>query len=261
MTADQVDFAALHSALANRLSKSGSAAEFVLIGQTMELLLDKKASAMKQWNTEITLGTISTICASASRMAEEVRTSPRTYAWLCRLVEVIIKRHRLRLEGHFHLLVTALQSLLRLLIAPWAGSTPATAAAAVSQDTTTSLLAAHQRRQAAVFARLLTLTCEPSVASVTRGQAPGALDSAVDAAKRSAGQHMYLVLMLYIKLQLECPVPRVVREALQPGVYSILDITTMEGRRILNEAVDGSGRAIFRELYKQYVKFGKWSGV
>ncbi|KAK7737764.1 hypothetical protein SLS53_006384 [Cytospora paraplurivora] len=252
-TADKVDFAALQSVLANRLPKSGSAAEFVLISQTLELLLDKKASAMKQWNTELTLSTVSTICASASRTAEEVRASPRTYIWLCRLVEVIIKRHRLRLEGHFHLLVTALQSLLRLLIVPWASTTP--------QNTTTASPFSLERKQAAVFSRLLTLVCEPSVASVTRGQAPGALDSAVDAAKRSAGQHMYLVLMLYIKLQLERPVPRVVREALQPGVYSILDITTPEGRRIINEAVDGSGRAIFREMYKQYDKFGKWSGV
>ena len=223
----------------------------MLIGQTMELLLDKKASSMKQWNTEVTLSTISTISTSASRMTEEVRTSPMTYTWLCRLVEILIKRHRLRLEGHFHLLVTALQSLLRLLFVNKANS---------SSAASTSLFAL-QRKQGVAFSRLLTLICEPSVASVTRGQGPGALDSAVDAAKRSAGQHMYLVLMLYIKLQLEHPVPRAVREALQPGVYSILDVTTPEGRRILNEAVDGSGRAIFRELYKQYVKFGKWSGI
>lgn len=252
--------------LASRLPKSGSAAEFVLIGQTMELLLDKKASSMKQWNTEVTLSTISTISASMPRMAEGVRTSPRTYIWLCRLVEVLIKRHRLRLEGHFHLLVTALQALLRLLVTSKAAPSPASSSPFPqnnnsNKNTNTTSSFALQRKQAAVFARLLTLICEPSVASVTRGQGPGALDSAVDAAKRSAGQHMYLVLMLYIRLQLEHPVPRAVRGALQPGVYSILDVTAPEGRRILNEAVDGSGRAIFRELYKQYVKFGKWSGI
>lgn len=251
--------------LANRLPKSGSAAEFVLISQTLELLLDKKAGAMKQWNTELTLSTVSTICASPPRAAEAVRASPRTYIWLCRLVEVVIKRHRLRLEGHFHLLVTALQALLRLLVVPWA-SPPATPP---PQDSTATAAgpSAPGRGQpaaaaaAAVFARLLTLVCEPSAASVTRGQAPGALDSAVDAAKRSAGQHMYLVLMLYIKLQLERPVPRAAREALRPGVYAILDITPPEGRRIVNEAVDGSGRAIFRDMYRQYDRFGKWSGV
>lgn len=230
--------------LSTRLAQSQSLSNFLLIAQTIYTLLDKKASSMKQWNTDITLSTASMIASKASATASDVQTSPKTYAWLCRLVEVIIKRHRLRLEGHFHLLVTTLQALLHRLLVPSATTTPSAA-----------------EQQAKHFTRLLTLICEPSVASVTRGQQPGTLDSAVDAAKRSAGQHLYLVLMSYIKLQLEHAVPRAVRDALEPGVYSVLDITSPGGRRILNEAVDGSGRAVFKEMYRRYVKFGKWSGV
>lgn len=240
--ADQADLAEVHSVLASRLVRSQSSSEFALIAQTIYTLLDKKAGVMKQWNTEVTLSTVSTISASGLQNARNVQVSAKTYDWLYRITEVIIKRHRLRLEGHFHLLITALQSLLRLLLVP-----------ATSSPT--------PEKQAKLFSRLLTLVCEPSVASVTRGQQPGTLDSAVDAAKRSAGQHMYLVLMSYIKLQLEHPISRAVREALEPGVYAILDITNEHGRRILNEAVDGSGRAIFKEMYRRYVKFGKWSGV
>lgn len=234
-----------------RLLRARNWAEFSLIAKTIEMVLDKKS--MKQWNIEVTLSTVSTICSTGPTMIEGAHASERAYPWLCSLVEVIIKRHRHRLEGHFHLLITALQSLLRLLITPWPTTT-----AAVSTSTTSS---PDQQAQAARFSRLLTLTCQPSVASVTRGQAPGALDSAPDAAKKSAAQHMYLVLVLYVKLQLERPVPRAVRAALDPGVYSVLDITTPEGRRVINEAVDASGRAIFREMYKQYVRFGKWNGV
>lgn len=236
-----------------RLPKARNWAEFSIIAKTIEMVLDKKP--MKQWNIEVTLSTVSTICSNAPSMTEDACTSERAYPWLCSLVEVIIKRHRHRLEGHFHLLITALQSLLRLLVTPW----PTNIAPTTTSTSTTS--PPDQQAQAARFSRLLTLTCEPSVASVTRGQAPGALDSAPDAAKKSAAQHMYLVLVLYVKLQLERPVPRAVRAALDPGVYSVLDITTPEGRRVINEAVDASGRAIFREMYKQYVRFGKWNGV
>lgn len=243
---DKIDLAKVHSVLSTRLAKSQTSPEFLLIAQTMHTLLDKKASSMKQWNTEVTLSTVSIIAVSGAVTALDVQTSPKTYDWLYRLVEVIIKRHRLRLEGHFHLLVTTLQALLQRLLVP---------------STTTSSSSPSSEKQAKHFTRLLTLICEPSVASVTRGQQPGALDSAVDAAKRSAGQHLYLVLMLYIKLQLEHAVPRAVRDALEPGVNSVLDITSQGGRRILNEAVDGSGRAVFREMYRRYVKFGKWSGV
>lgn len=235
--------------LTSRLPKSRKWAEFSVIAKTIEMVLEKKP--MKQWNIEATLSTVSTICSVGPTMTEDPHTSTKAYPWLCSLVEVIIKRHRHRLEGHFHLLITALQSLLRLLIIPWPQTTAASPANPSSDE----------QAQAARFSRLLTLTCEPSVASVTRGQAPGALDSAPDAAKKSAAQHMYLVLVLYVKLQLERAVPRAVRAALDPGVYSVLDITTPEGRRVINEAVDASGRAIFRDMYKQYVRFGKWNGV
>lgn len=72
---------------------------------------------------------------------------------------------------------------------------------------------------------------------------------------------MYLVLMQYVKIQLETDVPRNVREALEPAMNSIFNITPPEGRKILNDAMDGSGRAILREMFKRYTKFGKWSGV
>lgn len=249
---DKIDFAEVHGVLANRLFKSHSPAGLTLLAQTMHMLLDKKAGAMKQWNTEATLGTVSMICDGGSKVSEDVRAAPETYEWLCRLVEVVIKRHRVRLEGRFHLVVTVLQALLQLLIVPL----PVSAS---------SSSAADREKQAKLFARLLTLICEPSVASVTRGGGANShqpqLDSATDAAKRAAGVHMYLVLSAYVKLQLEHAVPRAVREALQPGIYAVLDITTLGGKRILNEAVDGSGRAIFREMYRRYEKFGKWSGV
>lgn len=242
----------VQSELAERLPKSRNWAEFSVTAKTAEMVLDRKP--MKQWNIEVTLETVARICENRPTKIKEALVSEKAYPWLCGLVEAIIKRHRHRLEGHFHLLITALQSLLRLLIIPWTTTTLPTTATSTSP-------APDQEAQAARFSRLLTLICEPSVASVTRGQNPGALDSAPEAAKKSAAQHMFLVLATYIRLQLERPVPRGARAALDTGVYSVLDITSPEGRRAVNEALDASGRAIFREMYKQYVRFGKWNGV
>ena len=82
-----------------------------------------------------------------------------------------------------------------------------------------------------------------------------------DRAKRYAGQYIYLVLMQYVKLHLAGAVPRGVREALEPGVYSVLDVTTADGMKIMNDAMDPSGRVIFKDMFKLYQRFGKWSGV
>lgn len=197
---------------------------------------------MSQWNIEITLSTVSDL--ASDRNAGE---STISYPWLCKLVEVIIKKHRLRLEGHFHLLLSTLQALLQNLIK------------SQQHSTTTDNLA--QEAKAQLYARLITLICEPTAGAVSRSQLHSSLDSATDAAKRSAGRHMYLILVHYVKLQLETSVSTEVRDALEQAMNSIFDISPPEGRKILNDTMDSSGRAILREMFKRYVKFGKWSGV
>lgn len=250
------DLSVAHSSLCKKLRASDTAVEFVLVAQTLHAILEKP-SCTTQWNIELTLSTVSTLSSNATTHPV-ISTCPKAFKWLCRLVQVVLRRHRLRLEGHFHLVVTTLQPLLRTLVShPYDSAGKAVTS---SEPITDAAQYPHWESHARLFSRLLTLVCEPSAASVSRSQT-GSLDSATDAARRSTGQHMYLVLMLYVRLQLEQGVPRAVREAVEPGVFSVLDITTPEVRRIMNDAMDASGRAVLRELYKQYLKFGKWSGV
>ncbi|KAK3692668.1 Urb2/Npa2 family-domain-containing protein [Podospora appendiculata] len=238
------DLGQAHSLLCEELLRTTTTAQFILAAMTLHLLLEQKAAWMTQWNIDLTLSSVSAAC-SAPAMQPLLAASPKAYQWLCRLVEMVIKRHRKRLDGHFHVLITALQSLIRRLLSsqPPSGKE-------------------EEERHAKLFSRLITLVCEPSVASVSRSHATAStLDSEKDKAKRYAGQYMYLVLMQYVKLQLEHVVPHGVREALETGMHSVLDITTPDGLRIMNDGMDPSGRVIFRELYKQYQKFGKWSGI
>lgn len=245
------------SFMSKQLANAKSVRHFALIAATLNTLLDKHAGSMGQWNIEMMLSSISTISSDGSK-DRPAGVSPKSFEWLCRLVKTILVRHRLRLKGHFHLLVPALQSLLGCLIRHINDASPGVHTE--GSPHTSSAPRGYTAEHAKLFSRLLTLVCEPSVASVARSQS-ARLDSATDAAKRAAGQHMYLVLMSYIKLQLEKPVLRAVREALEPGVYSVLDITPDETRRIMSELMDDSGRMIFMDLMRQFRKFGKWSGV
>jgi len=254
---DTFDLATAHTILCKRLRSTESRVEFILITDVLETMLDEQPNAMTQWNIELTLSTVSVLSSGVATHPVVSRT-PKAYTRFCRLVQVIVRRHRLRLEGHFHLLVTTLQSLLHTLIChPFDENDKAWAGGLVREPFSSF---EYWPKHARAFGRLLTMVCEPTPGSVARSQ-QSSLDSATDAAKRYAGQHMYLMLMLYIKLQLEQNVPHEVREALEPGVFAILDITTPAVRRIMNDALDASGRAIMKELYKQYLKFGKWSGI
>ncbi|GKT73665.1 urb2/npa2 family protein [Colletotrichum tofieldiae] len=238
------DLATVHGTLIRYLTQTKTVREFVRTAEVLQQLLDVKSNAMTQWNIEASLSTVAVIVADDP--GHLLEASPSVYQWLCKLIEVVIKKHRLRLEGHYHILITTLEALLSALARP-----------SSQHKTSTSVRAKH----AAQFTRLVTLVCEPAAAAVSRVQHLSALDSATDAAKRSAGRHMYLVLMAYVKMQLDVDIPRDVREALEPGMNSVFDITPLEVRKILNDSMDASGRAILREMYKRYTKFGKWSGV
>ncbi|OHW91241.1 urb2 npa2 family protein [Colletotrichum incanum] len=238
------DLATVHGTLIRYLTQTKTVREFVRTAEVLQQLLDVKSNAMTQWNIEATLSTVAVIVADDPGHLLDI--SPSVYQWLSKLMEVVIKKHRLRLEGHYHILVTTLEALLSALARPLS-----------QHKTPTSVRAKH----ATQFTRLVTLVCEPAAAAVSRVQHLSALDSATDAAKRSAGRHMYLVLMAYVKMQLDVDIPRDVREALEPGMNSVFDITPLEVRKILNDSMDASGRAILREMYKRYTKFGKWSGV
>lgn len=297
------DLAAVHTALSLRLARASSLAQFRGIAKTMTVLLDKHANAMTQASIEFTLSGIAAVCSPTDGPAfgegDDDDAAPaaagEVFQQLCRLAALVIKRHRLRLEGHHHLLVGVLQVLLRVLLANPATAGPrqrqrrtrqqqqqsTTVPPSSSSSFSSSpflcppwLLQRGQperlrARHAAQLARLLTLTCEPSAAAVARWSAARSLDSATDAAKRSAGRHLYRVVLLYLQLQLAGAnagggggvMPRDLRRALEPGLYSVLGVTPEGALRVLNEALDANGRAVFRLLYADYKKHGKWTGV
>ncbi|RYP03255.1 hypothetical protein DL764_005248 [Monosporascus ibericus] len=262
---ETIDIAATHGQLAPLLTRTATTRHFNHLSAILLLLLDKHSNSATQFGIELTFNSVIDICSPQGPNLQDTRAAGQVYDRCYQLVATIIKRHRRRLEGHFPILIATLQAMLRVLLAdpnsPQAHRHPQ----ARSQHPPW-LSSRLQARHAARFARLLTLICEPSAASVARSSTAAAakapqLDSATDAAKRAAGQDMFLVLETYIRLQLEADVPRDVRKALETGVYSVLNVTPQGCRRVLNESLDANGRALFRQMYADYKKFGRWSGV
>lgn len=240
----------------------------------MTTLLDRHSGSMTQFGIESALNVVAEVASLNGPHINNDKAEGEIFEGLYKLVATIIRRHRRRLDGHFPVLVATLQSLLRVVLAdPLARvtSSPLTKSSTSSQPPPPWLTSRLRARHAARFARLLTLVCEPSAAAVARSRGPASaaasattttlLDSATDAAKRTAGQDMFHVVELYVKLQLEVAVPQDMRKALEPGIYAVLNITPEGCRRVMNESLDVNGRAVFRELFATYKKFGRWSGV
>jgi nucleolar pre-ribosomal-associated protein 2 len=226
------------------LPKATNVKEFVQVAEIIFLLLEFDSSSITQWNIENTLGTITVLLSRSDR--RPAAYSPKSsYKWACKLIEIVLRKHRIRLEGRYHLLVPALQTLLRRLCSDHPISRQRADGAVLAQ----------------YFTRLITLVCEPTAGAVPRAQQDNTLESVTDIAKRSAGRHMYLVLEAYVQLLLEGDVSNAVRDAIEPGMNAIFDITSAEVRRIMNDGMNESGRAVLRELFGMYTKFGKWTGV
>ncbi|KXJ97686.1 Urb2/Npa2 family-domain-containing protein [Microdochium bolleyi] len=259
----------IHNKITASLLQAVSLGQFKLLSDIMALLLDRHGMSMTQFNIESTLNVVAEIASAGGPAIQDGKGDGEIFECLYKLVATVIRRHRRRLEGHFPVLVATLQSLLRVLLAdPLARVAAASTTSYVTHSTPAWLSARLRARHGARFARLLTLICEPSAAAVARSRrattasaATTMLDSATDAAKRSAGQDMFHVVELYVKLQLEVAVPQDMRKALEPGVYSVLNITPEGCRRVMNESLDVNGRAVFRELFASYKKFGRWSGL
>ncbi|KAI0014155.1 Urb2/Npa2 family-domain-containing protein [Xylariaceae sp. FL0662B] len=251
-----LDVTALHGQLTLLLTQVASLRHFKQLSDILLLLLEKHANSMTQFSIDTIMSTIVDVCSSRGPKIEEAKAAGEIYDRLCKLVALVLKRHRLRLRGHFPVLIVALQSLMSTLLADphsFASDRPC-------RSDPPWLISRLKPRHAERFTRLLTLICEPSAASVARIRSND-LNSPTDVAKRAAGQDMFTIIELYIKLQLEVNVPRDIRKALEPGIYSILDITPQGCRRILNESLDANGRVVFRQMFADYKKFGKWTGV
>jgi nucleolar pre-ribosomal-associated protein 2 len=207
----------------------------------------------------MTLGAISITCSRNGPRLNELRAGT-IYSHMCWLLQGVLTHHRTKLQGHFHLVVQVMQSLLRCLFTPLPhSSTKTDKIFGAAPSWLVSRKHGLKARHAVAYTRLVLMICDPTVSAV-RGAQQNNLTSAKDKAKRMAGIHMQYVLILYIKLQLEMKMLPEIREKMVPGLYAIFDTTTPESRRMVSDSLDSSGRAVFGTLYKDWQRFGKWGG-
>jgi nucleolar pre-ribosomal-associated protein 2 len=184
------------------------------------------------------------------------------YQRLCSLTSVLLTRFRKRLGGRYHLLLPVLQGLLRCLFRP----IPIPVSSKQPQlhhhqppwllVSTTEPLASKSATQ---YTRLLTSLCDPTASSVSSSRHRARLTDDTKKAKSIAGQYMQYLIMEYARCQLQGQLPPEVKTALMPGLYAVLDVIPRDLMRGMNAAMDSSSRAIFKGLYEDYQRFGRWN--
>ena len=265
----------IFSSLCIQLSQPTDFRICMLAMQCMHLLLQKRVSQnffphpnkrkasdlflpkprnLSQWNIDNTL-TVIAVVSSRSAYESQVKHAGMIYLGLCRLFGTLLAVHREKLGGRYHLIVPALQGLLRSLFIPYA-----TAPAPNGPRRPTTDHASVGEPHAAAYARLLTMLCSPTVSAVTRSRnhrnTRQSLNDETKKACSIAGQHLPYLIMEYCACQLKGRLPPEVKAALNPGLWAVLDVVQQEAMRTMNAAMDSSCRSIFKALYEEYRRLG-----
>ncbi|MCJ1381820.1 hypothetical protein MMC17_004931 [Xylographa soralifera] len=212
----------------------------------LDLMMKKNSWVVSQWHIDSLLSTITIMTARPHNQPHTV--SPDIFTCLCRLFGTILALHRSKLGGRYHLVVLALQGLLHCFFTPYTSRPP----------TLPILNPTH----ASAYTRLLTSLCDPSVSAVTRSKTRqrAELNDATKKARSIAGQHLQYLIMDFCVCQLKGRMQPDVRTALNPGLYAIFDAMSQDVMRTVNAAFDVGGRAIFKVVYEDYRRFGRWKG-
>lgn len=228
---------------------------FSLAAENVDIILRLHSRGVTQYNIDSCLAAVTATMSKIHSLRETNHISTKsvstTYTRLCRIMGTIVGLYRQQLGGRFHLLIPALQSLLKALFAP-------------SQKRYQKGGAALGISHTVQFTRLLTSLCDPTVSAVSRPSRPtgNSNNSLIDQTKKAkviAGQHLRILIESYAQNMLEAPLQPEIKTALAPGLYAILDAMPAESKRGLNAGMDISSRAIFKTLHDDYVRFGKWN--
>ncbi|KAL4895887.1 Urb2/Npa2 family-domain-containing protein [Aspergillus ambiguus] len=251
----------LCTAVTESLPRSASIEHFTFATECLDILLRNHTRCITQWNVDSLLAAVA-VCASKAGPRINSEFSATVYIRLCRLMGVLLGLHRQKLGGRFHLILPAMQRLLNCLFARTKKRTRSmlpNKRYAQQPYWLSPLQASH----AVHFTRLLTSLCDPTVSAVSRPTQSGVghegLTDQTKKAKRIAGQYLQYLIMEYAQSSLRGSLTPEVKAAIMPGLYSVLDVMSRETMRALNAGLDVSGRAVFKGLYDDYVKFGKWN--
>ena len=244
--------------------KASTSADLCLALEICKIILEKHPSTINQYTIDTLLSSIAAL-TSPSTIQITSSTPSAMFDRLCSLLGLLLSRHRKRLGGRYHLILPALQGLLKCLF--FAGTSFRAASQTKSQvifiRTLPSWLRASKDpltpKSAEHFTRMLTTICDPTLSSIRRKKSKSnELTDETKKAKSLAGQYMQYVIMDFCRCSLHGRIDPLNKEKLMPGLYAVLDVMDRETMRGMNGAMDANGRAVWKGLYQDWERFGRW---
>lgn len=253
-----------------------------------KIILEKHSSIINQHIIDTTLSSITILATSACKLTLNLSEQPNNphpnhiFDRLCAILTTLLIRYRRRLTGRHHLLLLALQALLKCLFYPPSrqklSTNPGTSASKATflsslphwlNPPTQSSSHTLPPTSATKFSRVLQTLCDPSASSARRATKRRHHDisdnrdlNLVDETRllrRQVSQHTQYLLQTYCQTTLDGYISPEVKEKLMPGLYAVCNAMDMEVMKGMNSAMNESQRAVWKDLYGEWRRWGKWN--
>lgn len=248
------ELSSLFTVVSQLLNHCKAVEQFAVATECLEILFRQHPRCVDQFDIDGLLTAIS-LCLSRYGPHISPKYASTVYVRLCRLVGVVVGPVRQRVGGRHHLILVILTRLLNCLL----DRSKRQGRAQEKDKNQPYWVAPLQASDAAHFTRLLTSLSDPTLSSVARPSAHEGLTDQTKKAKRITGQYLQYFVMDYARMCLQGTFSPQIKAAIMPGLYSILDGLSRDAMRSLNADLEVSSRAVFKGLYDDYVKFGKWN--
>lgn len=244
----------LYSEISKFLPHCKTVEQFSLATGCLGLLFRIHPRCASQLNIDILLSELSS-CLSRYGPSISSRHASTIYKRICGVLGMVLGIIRLKVNGRNHMLVNILKRLLNCLLNR--SGRPGRAVGKGKDQP--NWLAPLQASDAENLTRLLTSLSDPTVSAVSRPSGSDALIDQTKKAKGIASQYLRGFIMDYSRMCLQGTFSPEIKAALMPGLYSVMTILSRESMQALNTELEVSSRAVFKGLYDDYIKFGKWN--
>lgn len=258
-----------------RLQDSADARDFHVLLLELEnanLVLNTHPTVVGQAVVEDLLAQLALILSGSRASSWQNMLQPQLlHTRVCTLVGSLLSRYRRRIADRYHLLLPVLQQLTRCLFYSEEVVKRARQSAVIGSDPSSFLRSIPNwlisrpdplpPASGVEVSRLLSSICNPTVSAAKSSRSRGRSNELNDETKRVkavAGQHLQYLVMDYCRCSLDGDIAPAVKEKLLPGMYTVLDAMNRDLMRAMNSAMDPSSRAIFKTLYDDWTRYGKW---
>ncbi|ODV85411.1 hypothetical protein CANARDRAFT_28210 [[Candida] arabinofermentans NRRL YB-2248] len=222
-------------------------------------LIANKNWCLNQYAVELIISFVNKISKIILGLQSSSVKSPEVvvelYLQLTQVVSNVLLFQRYRFSNRQHLLISTFVSLMECLFDK--GNNKSISYAAISSSKEAGL----------AFHRLMSNLCEPSSSSISNqyhdvnnSSKDTSITTALSIVKSQLRKSTPVLVFNYLRFYLQYSMTPEVKESINNSIFLIFDLLTANELNYINASIDSQSRVVFKNIYDDYKKFGKWKG-